>query len=305
MKVLIGVDGSEGSWLAVEQVGRLLSPTKDQIGFYCSPPQVRIRQQADPAMLKRARESLAEAVFDEARKSLAEPFRDQVHTIVGEQAPAHGMLVAAEHWRADLLAVGARGLGPLKKLLVGSVSTSVAHAARLPVYVARQRPDRRADKPLRVLLADDGSPASRHAAEVLGWFTWPPDAVGRVMTVMDSLLVGQVPAWLEQQARDAETEAMAKLWVEQHEAEKAAKYEELRTYCGELPEPFRRSDPLVAEGHAVERILKAAESDESELIVVGARGISAVGRWLIGSTSDKVLSHAPCSVLLVRQTERP
>lgn len=46
-------------------------------------------------------------------------------------------------------------------------------------------------------------------------------------------------------------------------------------------------------------ILDVAEDVDADLIIVGARGLGAVGRFLRGSVSDKVAHHSPCSVLVV------
>ncbi len=54
-------------------------------------------------------------------------------------------------------------------------------------------------------------------------------------------------------------------------------------------------------GHAAEQILRLAADTGADLIVVGHRGRSAIREWLFGSTSRRVVSHAPCSVLVVRQ----
>jgi nucleotide-binding universal stress UspA family protein len=55
----------------------------------------------------------------------------------------------------------------------------------------------------------------------------------------------------------------------------------------------------VREGHAARVILNEAESTQSDLIVMGAQGHSAVGRVVLGSVSDSVATHATCSVLVV------
>lgn len=60
---------------------------------------------------------------------------------------------------------------------------------------------------------------------------------------------------------------------------------------------------LVREGHAGETLVAIAREIQPELVIVGAKGHSAVARMLLGSTSDFVATHAPCSVLVVRQTE--
>ena len=56
----------------------------------------------------------------------------------------------------------------------------------------------------------------------------------------------------------------------------------------------------VAVGHPADQILKAAVSTGADLIVVGHRGRSAIRDWVFGSTSRRIVAHAPCSVLVVR-----
>ncbi len=59
-------------------------------------------------------------------------------------------------------------------------------------------------------------------------------------------------------------------------------------------------EKLLSEGHAVEEILKAAREGESDLIVIGARGLSMIKEIFLGSVSHGVTLHAPCPVLIVR-----
>lgn len=54
-------------------------------------------------------------------------------------------------------------------------------------------------------------------------------------------------------------------------------------------------------GHAAEQILRLTADTGADLIVVGHRGRSAIQEWLFGSTSRRVVSYAPCSVLVVRR----
>jgi nucleotide-binding universal stress UspA family protein len=53
-------------------------------------------------------------------------------------------------------------------------------------------------------------------------------------------------------------------------------------------------------GHPADQILKTAAKHRADLIVVGHRGRSAIREWVSGSTSRRVVSHAKCSVLVVR-----
>jgi nucleotide-binding universal stress UspA family protein len=54
-------------------------------------------------------------------------------------------------------------------------------------------------------------------------------------------------------------------------------------------------------GHPVAEIVRAAEEESTDLIVLGSHGHSAVRRFLLGSVAERVARHSPCPVLVVRQ----
>ena len=54
------------------------------------------------------------------------------------------------------------------------------------------------------------------------------------------------------------------------------------------------------EGSPAEAIIAVAATRGSSLIVMGSRGLSGISEMVLGSTSHKVVSHAPCPVLIVR-----
>lgn len=49
-----------------------------------------------------------------------------------------------------------------------------------------------------------------------------------------------------------------------------------------------------------DNIVKYAEESKTDLIVMGRRGMTGLDRFLVGSVAGRVVSHAPCSVLVVR-----
>lgn len=57
---------------------------------------------------------------------------------------------------------------------------------------------------------------------------------------------------------------------------------------------------VIKEGYAADEILKVSEDGKFDLIVIGSRGMGVVGRFLVGSVSDRVVHHAQCSVTVVR-----
>jgi len=64
-------------------------------------------------------------------------------------------------------------------------------------------------------------------------------------------------------------------------------------------------ETVLLEGDPVDRVVEYAEKHRPDLIVVGSRGLSATGRFLLGSVSDGILHHAHCSVLVVKTLIRP
>jgi nucleotide-binding universal stress UspA family protein len=60
------------------------------------------------------------------------------------------------------------------------------------------------------------------------------------------------------------------------------------------------AEPRVLEGRPATEIVFEAQRIGADLVVMGARGISAVRRLLLGSVSAEVVDHAPCPVLIAR-----
>jgi nucleotide-binding universal stress UspA family protein len=56
------------------------------------------------------------------------------------------------------------------------------------------------------------------------------------------------------------------------------------------------------QGDPADAILDVAEEKNSDLIVVGNKGMTGAKRFLLGSVPNKVSHHAPCSVLIIRTT---
>lgn len=54
------------------------------------------------------------------------------------------------------------------------------------------------------------------------------------------------------------------------------------------------------EGDPAFAIIEVAATRKSDLIVMGSRGLGRLAGLLLGSTSQKVVAHAPCPVLIVR-----
>ncbi|MEK6238842.1 MAG: universal stress protein [Planctomycetales bacterium] len=300
MKVVIGVDGSTESLEAVRFTGRLLSGDEHEIQlYYSAPPKLGTGAELEPGVLERARGALGSAVFQEARSRLPVPLREHVTETLGGQEPAHGLVLAADKQDADLIVVGARGLGGFQEVLLGSVSKSVAHESNRPALIVRSSKNAE-PKPLRALLACDRTPASEEASRFINRLHWPADCFGRVVSVVESV-VSEIPAWLREAAEQEDAEAVASVLS----AEREKCEEQLQRLSGELPDAFRREPPLIREGGPAQQILETIRDERIDLAIVGSRNLSGWRRVWMGSVSDKVLNLAPCSVLIVRFPEEP
>ncbi|QDT61388.1 Universal stress protein [Stieleria bergensis] len=142
----------------------------------------------------------------------------------------------------------------------------------------------------KIMLATDGSEPSLQAARFLAHL--PHDETIE-LTIVSALFVPGthktylVGDWIETcLARERES-------ADQAYAEIAALFEGADVNLRHV----------VREGSPAETIVAIAKGEQPELIVLGATGHSSVARMLLGSTSDYVATHAPCSVLVARPTD--
>jgi nucleotide-binding universal stress UspA family protein len=195
--------------------------------------------------------------------------------------PAPGLLAAADH--ADLLVVGARGLGGFRGLLLGSVSQQCLHHARAPIAIVR------ADGPgaggrERVVVGIDGSEPSEAALR------WALDegaarkAVLQVVHAWEAPVIYGPVAGVSGSEVDAIESGAHRLVDDMIErlGEEAAAVDVERT---------------VVPGGPASSLLDAA--DGADLVVVGRRGLGGFGRLLLGSVSEHVARHAACPVVVV------
>lgn len=200
---------------------------------------------------------------------------------------SHELIQAAEEWGADLLVLGSRGLTGLEAFMLGSVAGNVAKHAHCPVLVVRTPVLR------NVLLAIDESPHGQQALEFAGAFPLPEGALVKVLNVVR----GELPVLDLAAVSDEHVEAS----LEAAEQERILSGEErVRAAARQLKALGRSSTWQVREGDPASEILAAAEADQADLIMAGARGHSLIRNLIVGSVADRLLKNAPCSVLIVR-----
>jgi nucleotide-binding universal stress UspA family protein len=295
MKLLIGVDGSENGFAAASMAARLLAPGR-QIALYHACTPVDVGKQIDQSLHERACQAVANVVLDEAKSRLPQLLQNSVETITDDDRAATGLIAAADRWGAEMIAVGARGLGRIEGLLMGGVSTAVVRAARVPVLIVR--PPIAETERQRIILTYDSAHPQQQAA-FLQKLNWPPAAEGRIVVVIESMLPSHLPDWIQKRARDSDTEAMSQVWLTEHQQGRAMKEQELLAYREQLPAPWQSQAPLILEGNPAEQLIALFDRERPSLVVVGKAMKNLFDRFFIGSVSEKVLAHSNCSVLVI------
>lgn len=200
------------------------------------------------------------------------------------------IVAAAEDLGADLIVVGSRGRGALKRALIGSVSDSVVRHAHCSVLVVRDGQDQ-SPLPETVLVAVDGSEESREAAdkamEVASVVGAGLHLVYGVPTIPSSVYPGSTVV--------EGTETVSEHLRDQARAVLTREEERLGSRGGDV------ADTHLVMGKADERIIGTAEDLDAGLLVIGSRGLGGVRRSLLGSVSASVVRHAYCPVMVVRK----
>jgi nucleotide-binding universal stress UspA family protein len=143
---------------------------------------------------------------------------------------------------------------------------------------------------MKVLVAIDGSP---HSEIVLRWVrtaSWPPGA--RFLLISVSPVTANAYAAVEPGGGKFLDDLQREDIVARHEGVDDAKRE--------LQRAGLRVESRVGVGDPRDLILRTAESERVDLIVIGSHGLSGVARLLIGSVAGHVATHAPCNVVIVR-----
>lgn len=142
-RIVVGVDGSEGSLHALAWAGRearLRGATLELVVAWTYPtPVLLVPVAPDPPQVKELRKHAADLV-DRALEKTA----DDVAGVSIEQRIVEGdssAVLIDRAKEADLLVVGSRGLGGFRGLLLGSVSQQCVQHSRTPVVVVPPPPD--------------------------------------------------------------------------------------------------------------------------------------------------------------------
>ena len=181
--------------------------------------------------------------------------------------PYRLLVDTASEKMVDMIVIGRRGRTGLMKVLMGSVTTKVIAHAPCKVLVV---PKAARIEYRNILVATDGSAHSSAAAS---------EAIEIAKRCGSSIIAVSV-------------------------ARSDAEMSEAKTNVGKLVEMAQKDsipvEALTPIGKAHDVIVETAGGRAVDLIVMGAYGETGLRKLLMGSTTEKVIGHAACAVLVVR-----
>ena len=151
---------------------------------------------------------------------------------------------------------------------------------------------------MKVIIATDGSEFSRAAvAKFCQSVINPENLEIRIVSVYEKLapMAAEPFAVSAEYYREVETAARKRAEVFTSDAA-----EQIRKF---FPDANLEIDTQTIMGAPGKTIVEMAQEWNADLIVVGSHGYGFWSRTFLGSVSDSVVNHAPCSVLVVRQPE--
>ncbi len=132
-RIVLAIDGSPASDKAVRFLLRNVNPAPD--GPECEPIRVAVVHVMPYLKYPELREAGKTVVQRSMDKTAKAGF--QVHEIMRLGKPADEILTVATQEKADLILTGAKGMGAIGRMLLGSVSTRVVQHASCSVLVVR------------------------------------------------------------------------------------------------------------------------------------------------------------------------
>ena len=305
-KILLATDASEDSVLAAQVAAELSSKTDSELhvvhvrstlgqvpGYYLGP----YVEEADLQRLDAEAQRLLNAQVEQIEA--AGDLVTQAHLKIGR--PDAEIVILAQELGADLLVVGSRGRGGIRRALMGSVSDSVVRHAHCPVLVVRREEKNEGAAgffPTKLVVATDGSEEATLAADVVA------DIAAKTGSELHIILVGLPADYPGGTSEPLVTDIFTLSEEELNEIN-----DEFQRQLDAQIEQIKAVKGIVAQAHleigkADEEIISLAEEIGAGLIALGSRGAGGLERALMGSVSDLVVRHAHCPVLVVRREQQ-
>ena len=300
MRILMPVDCSAFSKAAVAFVASretlLKQPTEVQLINIQAPVSMRVARALGKEIVLAHYDTEAAKALKPAAVALKRAGANPaVRHVVGDITHELASIIASD--TADLIVMGSHGETGLKKLLLGSVTSTVAVSCTKPLLILRGGPIPKRDS-LKVGIALDGSsngPAiARFIAEHRELFVHSP--LVSLIHVVPDLMKINVPGWIER-------EVPTGIRPEQAEAMQKAAFEnvfrpvrDLLVHAGITAAEVR----LVGQNPG-DAIASHSKKSKLDLVAMGSLGFGAASYGSMGSVATRVAGHCQTALLLVRE----
>jgi nucleotide-binding universal stress UspA family protein len=276
--IVVGCNGRERGRGAVSLAHAIAAATGAKlllVGVDCHPP---LPFPGTYAAQRHELEHSLRAVRDE----LAPEAIIEIHT---GMSPAHALRHVARYEGADLLVVGSRHRRRLQHIAESDNAMQVLHGARCAVAIA---PDPLPPRPelRRIGVGIDATPESAVALEMACDLARRTGARLRLVAVADD----GIPAWWGSMPTPLDEETLHDI-VEQRVTAARALVDERLALCDGAD-----AEGAVVVGSPAGELILASE--DLDLLVLGSRRWGPVKRLALGSTSERVVRHAACPVLV-------
>lgn len=206
-----------------------------------------------------------------------------VHQAIRLTDPRDALLELAHE--AHLVVVGSRGLGPVRSLLLGSVSLALAKHSPTPVVVTRHLDEIRSPGGVLVAVSNDGT--DRRALEVAFEIA---DARELPLTALHCFWD---MAKISQGAVDVPDDEPG---LDDERAQLRDAVRHLEERYPDVPVHLQ-----LTRGFVDARLLRASE--HADLLVLGHQPKPLLNEFVYGSVAPEIVEHAKCSVVVVTQPE--
>jgi nucleotide-binding universal stress UspA family protein len=298
MKTLIAYDGSGCADAAIDDLRIAGLPGEGEALVFCvADSGVHEVDEEQGSGSWRSRLAEAEALAGKAADRIRSYFPQWNVSSEALWGPAAKVILdTAGWWHPDLLVVGSHGRSRIGRLFLGSVSLELVHKAACSVRVVRTGRSGDVSGPTRIIIGVDGSPEAAAVIRAVAAREWPDKTEAQIISVVQTL----VPVTT---VLDANTFAQEPAYSVIREADERLRFR-LGNVAAESANALRRAGLVatynVLDGDPREIILAEAERSNPHAIFVGARGLGRMDRLLLGSVSSYIVTHAHCTVEVVR-----
>jgi nucleotide-binding universal stress UspA family protein len=283
-RIIVATDGSDNARAALTTARHFPWPDATRVRVVVarrSPVEYR------RSILLTALDRGAEIAAEQARRVLTRRWPD-LDVVISDKEPVTAVLGEAKRFQADVIVVGWRGHGAVRRALMGSVSRGIVRGAVCAVLVVRQ--------PQRVRRVVVGLDQTQRASRALAFVErLVPPAGGRV-TIATAMTLVPMPS--RRIARAAGELAREVKRTNAKGAQAASK--ELTRVAARLKERGWETRTALTTGEPLNDLLGAVRSARAHLLVVGAKGTNRARHLLLGSVAEGALNSSPVPVLVAR-----